>query len=241
MFVTLACWREWVDDFAARGRPGRDGTVAELRGRHPDPELGKLTLGAVVARYEAVPAGMRERPALVGHSMGGLIVQLLLQRGQGSCGVAIDSAPPKGVLSLKGSFLKSNWPVLNPFVGAGEPYLMPFEHFQYTFVHTLPLAEQRAAYEAPVVPESRRVGRGTTTDAAKTDFAKPRPPLLFIAGSDDRIIPAALNQKNRARYAKELVTDFEQFPGRTHYIIGQPRWREVAERVAGWIGKHAGP
>ena len=137
-------------------------------------------------------------PIIIGHSMGGLAVQLFLQKDLGVAGVAIDSAPPMGVFTTKWSFLKSNWPHITPFVSQSSPIEMTFERFQYTFVNTLPLTEQRAAYERYVVPESRRVPRESLT--AKVDFKKPHPPLLLIAGSADNIIPASLNKSNHAKY-----------------------------------------
>ncbi len=148
-------------------------------------------------------------------------------------GVAIDSA--------QFSFLKSNWPTISPFVSKSEPYFMPFEHFQYTFVHTLPPAEQRAAYDKQIVPESRRVAPGPLSAIAKIDFKKQRPPLPLIAGSDDHIIPAALNKSNYEKYTgASSVTGFKEFPARTHYIIGQQNWEEVAGHALGWLKENGG-
>jgi alpha-beta hydrolase superfamily lysophospholipase len=113
---------------------------------------------------------------------------------------------------------------------------MTFERFQYTFVNTLPLAEQRAAYERYVVPESRRVSRESLT--ARVDFKKPHPPLLLIAGSADNIIPASLNKANYAKFKQSSsVTDFKEFAGRTHFIIGQKGWEEVADFVLAWLNE----
>jgi pimeloyl-ACP methyl ester carboxylesterase len=176
MFVTPKCWDGWVERFRAAGYacqapawPGRQGSIAELRQRHPDPVLGKLTLPQIVDHYEALIRKLDAPPVLIGHSMGGLIVQLLLARGLGAQGVAIDSAPPQGVASAKWSFLKSNWPVISPFVNKEEPFFMNLQQFCYTFVHTLPPEEQRAVYDQHVVPESRLVGRAALTPAAHTD------------------------------------------------------------------------
>jgi hypothetical protein len=104
---------------------------------------------------------------------------------------------------------------------------MTFERFQYTFVNTLPLAEQRAAYERYVVPESRRVPRGSLT--ARVDFKKPHPPLLLVAGSADNSIPASLN--------KFQLCQLQEFAGRTQFIIGQKNWEEVADYVFAWLNE----
>lgn len=245
MFMTPRCWDGWVARFEAHGLaclapawPHHDRPVEEQRARHPDPEVGALTLADVVASYRQVLEGL-DRPVLVGHSMGGLVVQLLLQEGLGRSGVAIHSAPPKGVVSLKWSFIKSNWGIVNPFVSAKEPWLPTLEQFQYGFVNGLPEALQREAWETQVVPESRQVGGGPNTAAGVIDFAKPRPPLLFVAGSADHMIPASLNRSNFDRYeAKKAAsgnhTVFEEQAGRTHYTLGQEGWEAVADRVIRW-------
>ncbi len=242
MFVTPACWEEWEKYFQARGYK----TLAPAWPEHDLPEtarqaardgkLGALTLEQVLQRYRDVIRGLGEKPILVGHSMGGLVVQLLLQEGLGAAGVAIDSAPPKGVISLKYSFLKANWPVISPSAKIDQPIEMSFPAFQYAFVNGMPLPEQRAAYERHVVPESRRVGKAPTTPVGAIDFSRPRPPLLLIAGGDDHIIPPGLNRSNYARYRKApAITDFREFPGRNHWIIAQAGWQEVAGYVLDWI------
>jgi hypothetical protein len=114
---------------------------------------------------------------------------------------------------------------------------MTFEQFQYAWVHTLPLAEQRAAYESVIVPESRRLYRSALSQDAAIDFAKTRAPLLMIAGGKDHILPASLNRSNYQRYAKSpSVTDFKLFPQHTHYTIvaGKYGWEEVADYALEW-------
>jgi pimeloyl-ACP methyl ester carboxylesterase len=246
MFMTPRCWSDWLPRFRAAGFdatapawPLHDFPPDELRRRHPEAVLGRLTLDELVTHFEKLLRAMPEKPALVGHSMGGLLVQLLLARGLATAGVAIDSAPPKGVLSLKWSFLKSNWPMISPFAPKHEPHLLTLEQFRYAFAHTLTDAELRTAYAEEVAPESRLVANGPTTPIAKIDFAAPRPPLLLVAGGADRIIPASLNRKNFRKYPPSAgVTDFHEFPGRAHYTLGQSGWQEVADYVLDWLKTH---
>ena len=243
MYMTPLCWENWDRYFRGKGYrclapawPGRDQSVYRLRDRHPDPQLAAVTLQGVLQHLTRTIQKLDEKPVLVGHSMGGLAVQLLLQQGLGAAGVAIDSAPPMGVFTIKWSFVKSNWPHITPFASQSEPIAMPFERFQYTFVNNMPRTEQQAAYERYVVPESRRVPRESLT--ARIDFRKPHPPLLFIAGSDDHIIPASLNRANYEKYrAAGSTVAFKEFPGRTHFIIGQSGWEEVAQYVEAWVGR----
>src|SRR5262249_8950732 len=118
-----------------------------------------------------------------------------------------------------------------------KPIYLDEKSFHYAFTNTLGDADSRAAWDAEVVPESRRVGKGPTGAAAKIDFAHPRAPLLMIAGEKDHIIPAALNQKNFARYEGRSVTELKTFDGRDHWIIASAGWQEVADYVRGWIEK----
>ena len=239
MFMTARCWSGWAQRFSQRGWqtqapawPLHDDEPAVMREKHPDPALGKLTLDEVVSRYAALLEPLSPKPFLVGHSMGGLVVQLLLQKQLGVGGVAVDSAPPKGVISLKWSFLKSNWPVI-----AGkkdQPFLPSLEQFHYAFAHTLPIDQVRQIYENEVVPESRRVGNGPTSDAARIDFAAERPPLLFISGGDDHIIPASLNRSNFEKYSK-AKTELKEFPGRVHYTLSQAGWEAVCDYAISWL------
>ncbi len=247
MYMTSLCWEHWTRHFEAAGYrclapgwPGRDKSVELLRKAHPDQELGRLTLQAVVTHLDKLVRSLDEKPILIGHSMGGLIVQLLLQRDLAAAGVAIDPAPPRGVFTVSWPFLRSNWPHINPFVSKHRPIWMSLERFQYTFTNGLPTAEQRAAYEKYVVPESRRVPAEALTRVARIDFSKSRPPLLLIAGSDDHLIPSALVRANFRRYRlPPSLTDFREFAGRKHFIIGQADWKEVADGILSWLNQRS--
>ena len=243
MYMTPLCWEKWVDYFQARGYhclapawPGRDRPIEELRQSGPNSPLSQLTLRDVTEHLAKTNMGLGEKPALIGHSMGGLVVQLLLQRGLAIAGVAIDSAPPQGVFTPAWSFVKANWPHINPFAPQNQPVQMSLARFQYAFVNSLPLAQQQAAYARYVMPESRRVPAQSLTSVARIDFKRTHPPLLLIAGSADHIIPAGLNRSNYERYQNSpSPTDFKEFAGRTHFIIGQDNWEEVADFVAQWL------
>jgi len=242
MFLTGRSWDPWCELFASRGFaceapswPGRDGEPATLRAR-PDPRLSTLTLTEVVAQYEEAA---RRRPGtiVIGHSMGGLVAQLLLARGAASLGIAIDSAPPFGVRSFAFSHLRSTAPVLWP---GSSPIVPTWKSWRYAFWHTGSETEVRAAFEANVVPESRLVGKGPLGKEAKIDFTAKRPPLLMIAGERDHIIPASLNRKNAGRYGTDAPTELVELKDRTHYLCSQPGWQEVAETCLAWIERARG-
>jgi len=240
-FVSKACWDGWVARYAKRGYdcvavpyPGRDKSVAALKRAHPDPALRKLTLRATLDEYERAIDTLPEKPIIIGHSFGGLITQILINRGLGVAGVAIDSVAPMGVLTLKWSFFRGTFPVLNPFAGS-RPYYISFSHWQYAFVNGMPLDQQRAAYDAQAVPESRVLSRGALWLDGRVDFQRQRPPLLIVAGENDRLMPAALNRANFRRYRKSpSITEYKEFPGRNHYTIAAPGWEEVADYALSW-------
>jgi pimeloyl-ACP methyl ester carboxylesterase len=150
--------------------------------------------------------------------------------------VAIDPAPPAGVFTTEFSFLKANFPAINPFL-LSQPVQMSFEHFQYAFVNTLPLDEQRAAYDRYVVPESRGVPTSSLGEAGKVDFQRPRRPLLITAGEKDHIIPSSLNRSNYKKYKGPSITDFKEFSGRDHFLIGSRGWEEVADYCLEWLNQ----
>jgi pimeloyl-ACP methyl ester carboxylesterase len=239
MFMTGASWQPWVDEFGARGYPciaeswpGRAGSTAERRAQ-PNPELSRLTLSQVVARFREIVAALPAPPILVGHSMGGLVVQLLMQEGLGARGVAIASAPPTGVRSFAWSHLRSNAAVLWP---SNAPIVPSLGWFRYAFANVQPETEVQAMFERDVVCESRLVGKGPLGPEAKVDFARPDRPLHFIAGGADHIIPPSLVQKTYARYlAAGARVSMETIAGETHALCSSAGWRGVAARVSAWL------
>lgn len=239
LYLTHRCWQGWRQAFEAQGHatvapewPGHEGEPAALRAS-PDPALLELDLEQVFALHREVVAAMEEPPILVGHSMGGLIVQRLLAEGHGAGGVAVDSAPPNGLTSFKWSFLRSNLPILAP---GTRPILLSKAQFHYAFTHTMSAEASAEIYEAHVVPEARGVAKGPLGPAGRFDWASRTAPLLLVAGGEDRVIPPSLVRKNAAKQqASGARTDLREFPGRTHFLLGQDGWEEIAEHVLNWL------
>jgi len=119
-----------------------------------------------------------------------------------------------------------------------KTFMMSFKQWQYAFANGLPLAIQKRGYEQFAIPESKRVVRDTITSAAKIDFSKPHNPLLLIAGESDHTIPASLNYSNYKKYAdKNSITEYVAFEFRSHFVLGQPGWQEVASYIRKWLDK----
>lgn len=245
-FVTKRCWDAWVARFEGRGYrcvavayPGRDKPVEVLKRSPNEPILRTLTLAQVTEHCAGAIRALDEKPIVIGHSFGGLLTQLMVDRELAAAAVTIDSIPPQGVLPLEWSFIRATWPIVDPLIPASRPYYMTFTDFQYAFGNDLTPAEQRAAYDLDIVPESRRLARGALSRAARVDFARQRAPLLMIAGERDHIAPASLNRRNYERYRRSPSrTEFKQFPGRAHYsVIGGKGWEEVADYALDWAAR----
>ena len=201
----------------------------------------------IVDHYDALIRQLDRPPIIMGHSYGGLFTQILVDRGLGAAGVAIDSAPVRGILLLPFSTLKVAWPALsNPFnyhkVGALTP-----EQFHYAFGNLLSEAESRRVYERYAVPGPDHIlfqaGLANFNPHAATAvdfFNADRAPLLLIAGGKDHIAPASLTRANFNLYRKsKAITDSKEFPERSHSTLGEPGWEAVADYALAWASEHA--
>jgi len=245
-WVGPRCWNGWKRMYEAEGLgcvtpawPFDDRPYDELR-RAPDPALATVGVGEILDHYARVIQAMPEPPVLIGHSIGGLIVQLLLSRGLGAAGVAVNPGPPRGVFPTPRA-LWTALPVLLAWRGWRRILRMTYEQFVAGFVHELPERERRAAYEEHVIPTPGRpyfqAAFGPFHQATQVDFLRAdRAPLLIVAGERDRTAPASMNRANHRAYRRSSApTDFHEFPRRSHWIIAEPGWEEVASYALSWV------
>ena len=241
LFMNPASWNTWISFFEKKGyicyAPAyafHAGSPSDLR-VNINPDLGKLTFGQVIDSLIEFIDRLPEKPILIGHSIGGLAVQKLIELNKGVAGICIDPAPPKGIFSFKWSFLKANMPTINPLKG-NSVCLPSVKWYNYAFCNTMTMEQTEIEYNKFVVPESRNIPRTSTGKEGRIDFKKPHNPLLIIAGEKDNIIPSSLNRKNYEAYSDmNRKRDFKEFAGRTHYICGQQNWEEVAIYSASWL------
>lgn len=244
-FVSSACWDEWRIYFEKKGYntiapawPFKTGTAASLRAKQPnDVELATLTFKQLVDHYVGIVKSFPEKPIVIGHSLGGMITQIICNRDLAAAAVAIHSVPPMGVIPYEFSFLKAGWRVLGIGTSLKKTYLMSFKTWQYAFVNGMPYEEQKAAYDQFTIPESKTVARGALTSAAKVDFKKAHPPLLLTAGTEGTIIPAHLSRRIYNKYKKDngSIIEYKEFPGRNHFVLGQPGWEGDADYILDWL------
>lgn len=247
-FVTHEGWGPWRSFFESNGYktiappwPNKEGTAKELRDRQPnDTALGTMGLREVTDSYANIVKSLPEKPILIGHSLGGLMTQILVSQDLAAAGVAIHSVPPLGVIPIEFSFYKAGGKALGLFTSVKKTYLMSLKDWQYAFTNGMTLEEQKDSYEKNTIPESKQVTRDGLSSAAKVDFRKPHVPLLLTSGDKDNIIPASLNYRNFKAYKKNngSVTDYKEFKGRNHFVLGQPSWKEDAEYILNWIKEH---
>jgi hypothetical protein len=172
---------------------------------------------------------------------------MLLDRGLGSAGVAIDSAPVKGVLRLPVTSLRSAFPVLNNPANRKRTVGLTPQQWHYGFTNTMGDAESQEAYDRYHVPSSGRpLWQAATANllpdaATKVNFSNnERAPLLMIAGGADHTAPASMNRENVKRYHKSsAITDYREFAGRPHFTCGAPGWEDVADFALSWAARHS--
>lgn len=251
LWVTPHCWDKFRSYYESRGyqvlTPAWPGVSDDAAGMRRDASsLNGVGAEQVIAHYAEIIRGLPEAPIIMGHSYGGVITQALIDRGLGAAGVAIDSVPPKGILVLPVSTYLALLPAfLKPSTFKGT-FLFTLQQFWKVFANTLSEVEVREAYESIAIPAS---GRAIFQAALANFMAKAptyinfrnekRAPLLLIGGEKDVIMPSALNRKNFRKYRSSAVTEFKEFTGRSHYIIAEAGWEEVAEYALSWASERA--
>jgi pimeloyl-ACP methyl ester carboxylesterase len=253
LWLSPRSWEGWKERFETRGHqvlapawPRMQEDPAEVR-RDPSP-LNGLGITEIVDHYDAIVRGLDQPPIVMGHSFGGLITEMLLDRGLGVCGVALSPAPFKGILRLPPAQIRSAFPVLgNPANRKRTVELTP-EQFRYAFTNTMSDADAKAAYDRYEVPGPGRVifqaalANFNPSAATKLDVHKDdRPPLLIIGNSADHTVPASVSREAATRLGKsKAVVDYKEFEGRPHFTAGAPGWEEVADYALEWATRHAG-
>jgi len=246
LWMTPLAWEFWAHHYTERGYrvhapswPGMERDVRALR-RAPE-SYADLCFRQIVDHYEKLVIELECAPILIGHSFGGLVVQALLDRGLGACGVAIASAPIKGIWTLPYSTMRVVTPQLLTMHNRRCRPLTPAQ-FHYAFMNNSTREESFRIYQRYAVPGPDHILFQTEL-ANFNPFAETqvntrrnnRAPLLMVAGGNDHLTPPRIVKANVKAYRHSTaVTDYKEFPGRTHFIIGQEGWQEVANHCLDW-------
>ncbi|WP_062462654.1 alpha/beta hydrolase [Demequina soli] len=253
LWMTPRSWEHWRTRLEARGLtvltpayPGFEGEVEALRA--DDTPIAEAEVPATLDHLATVIEALPRPPILMGHSFGGALTQLLLARGLGAAGVAIDSAPPEGVRVTPLSQARSLFPALKNPANFRRAVGFTKEQFHYAFTNTLSREESDAAWDryAIAAPGNWVWAYGLLANwrpghqETYVDYTVDRAPLLFIAGEKDHIMPPAVNRSNARHWRRSpALTEYRELPGRDHWTCAAPGWEAVADLALDWALEHA--
>ena len=252
LWLLSSSWDRWRALFEengyttiAPGWPDDPATVTEAR-EHPEVFAHKM-VQAVTDHYLEAIGGLETKPAVVGHSFGGLIVQKIAGVGASAATVAIDPAPGRGVLPLPPSALKAGSPVLGNPANSRRSVTLTFEEFVYGWANNLEETEARQLYDEFHVAASgvpifqAAVANLNPFSETKVEFkAEDRGPLLIVSGENDHTVPHSISHAAYKKHAKNTHadTDFAEIPGRGHSLTIDHGWQEVAQTALDFIRTH---
>ncbi len=252
LWLLSSSWDRWATLFDEAGyaplQPGwpDDPETVEEANAHPEVFAHK-TIGQVADHYAEVIGQLQKKPAVIGHSFGGLLAQILAGRGLSATTVAIDPAPFRGVLPLPYSSLKAASPVLGNPLNRNRAVPLTYDQFRFGFANAVSEDEAKELYETYAVPASgaplfqAAAANLNPWTEAKVDTLNPeRGPLLIINGGKDNQVPWAIAD---ASYKKEKrnegVTEVIELPNRGHSLVIDSGWREVADTALAFIQRYA--
>jgi non-heme chloroperoxidase len=248
LWLLSSSWNRWLEVFEkagyvglAPGWPDDPETVAAANA-NPDPMAGK-TIGQVADHIANFAGSLNRRPAIVGHSFGGLLAQILAGRGLSIATAAIDPAGFRGVLPLPFSALKSAFPVLGNPANRGRAVRLTYEQFRYAFANAVDEVEAKALYDTYAVPApgaplfQAAMANFNPWTEAKVDTKNPRRgPLLIVSGERDHTVPPAVAG---AAFKKQKLnpghTEFLEMKDRGHALTIDHGWREVADATLSFL------
>ena len=241
-------WNRWAAVFEQAGyapvQPGwpDDPDTVEEANAHPEVFAHK-TVGQVADHCGEVIGQLKTKPAVIGHSFGGLLAQIIAGRGLSAATVAIDPAPFRGVLPLPFSALKSASPVLGNPANRNRAIPLTYEQFRYGFANAVSEDEAKQLYQTFAVPASGApLFQAATANLnprteAKVDSKNPdRGPLLIISGEKDNTAPWAIaNASYKRQKRNQGVTEIIEIPNRGHGLAIDSGWREVADTALAFV------
>ena len=248
LWLLPSSWDRWATVFEEAGftalTPGwpDDPETVEEANAHPEVFAGK-SIGDVADHYAAVIGRLTKKPAVIGHSFGGLLTQIVAGRGLSAASVAIDPAPFRGVLPLPISALRSGSPVLGNPANRNRAIPLSYDQFRYAFANAVTEDEAKDLYETFAVPApGRPLFQAATANLnpwteAKVDTDTPdRGPLLVISGEKDHTVPWALsNAAYKQQKDNPGVTEIVEIKGRGHALTIDSGWREVADTALAFV------
>ncbi|MFI7134350.1 alpha/beta hydrolase [Nonomuraea sp. NPDC050153] len=252
-WVTPRSWEHWITRYKAKGfrvlAPAYPGFEVEVEALNADPTpIEQVTVPQIIDSLETLIRALDTPPIIMGHSAGGVFTQILLDRGHGAAGVAINSAPTEGVQVIPLSQLRATFPVLKNPANRHKAVGFTYDQWRYAFTNTFPEDEARATYERYHIPASGHIFWGSALaniHPGKDDnwvnyHNDERKPLLFIAGENDNLMPPKIQRSNARHYKSHTITEVVEYPGRSHLMPAEKDWEEIADHALDWALRHAG-
>jgi pimeloyl-ACP methyl ester carboxylesterase len=204
----------------------------------PDPRLGTTSLLDYAADLEKLIHELDVMPILMGHSMGGLLAQILGSRGLAKALVLLTPASPRGIIALKPSVIKSFWSGLTRWGFWRKPFRQTFDEAVYSMLNQMPSESWKSIYDQFVYESGRaafEIGFWLfdSKGAARVDESKVTCPVLIIAGEKDRIVPVSITRKVAEKYKR--VSTYKEFSDHSHWVVGEPGWQQIAEYIKEWL------
>lgn len=248
LWLLPSSWDRWAAMFEDAGyvalAPGWPGDPDDVEEANENPQVfANKTVGQVAQHVEQIVRSLQRKPAIIGHSFGGLLVQILAGRGLSAASVAIDPAPFRGVLPLPLSALRSAWPVLENPANRHRAVPLTFDQFRFAFANAVSEEEARDLYENFAVPapgaplfQAAAANFNPWTEARVDTLNPGRGPLLIISGEKDNTVPwAVANASFQREQRNSGVTEIVEIPNRGHALTIDSGWREVAEKALAFI------
>jgi non-heme chloroperoxidase len=248
LWLLPSSWDRWATVFEEAGytalTPGWPDDPQTVEEANANPEVfAHKTVGQVADHFGEVIGRLTKKPAVVGHSFGGLLAQILAGRGLSAAAVAIDPAPFRGVLPLPISALKSSAPVLGNPANRNRAVPLTYEQFRFGFANAVSEDEAKELYNTYAVPapgaplfQAATANLNPWTEAKVNSKNPDRGPLLIISGEKDNTVPWAIaNASYKKQKRNEGVTEIVEMANRGHALTIDSGWREVADTALAFV------
>jgi non-heme chloroperoxidase len=252
LWLLPSSWRNWMELFEQAGyaplAPGWPGDPESVEAARANPQaLAGVGVAAVADHFAEVIGGLERKPAIVGHSFGGLIAQILAGRGLSVASVAVDPAPFKGVLPLPLAAIRTTLPVLGNPLNKGRTVTLSFKQFRYGWTNAVPDEEARQLYAeyhvaAPGKPifQAAMANLNPSAETKVDTKSAARGPLLIFTGEKDHAVPPSMSKAAYKQQSRNPgVTEHIEMPNRDHSLVIDRGWREVAEKALAFVKRFA--
>jgi pimeloyl-ACP methyl ester carboxylesterase len=227
-FASATVFEQWLPLFAARGFPSYAVNLRGRAGSRPGADLGSASIADFVEDAAAVARHLGT-PTVVGHSMGGLIAQVLAARGDSRATVLLTPAPPRGITVLSPRVVIKQLKYL-PAILRSRVVAPDHDDLREIVLNRIPASQQESVLDQ-LSPDSGRAARDMSITGVPVDARRVRRPVLVVVADDDRFIPKAIGARVAKRYGAPLWT----IPGHAHMLVIEPGWETIADAVAAWI------